>query len=101
MKIKTCLLEGHALNYAVCVAELGYGTEYRFRRYSTDYSEGGVLIEREGISTVKMASGWMASVGSVHDSRSIWIAGSSQLVAAMRCYVATKLGEEIEIPENL
>jgi hypothetical protein len=27
--------------------------------------------------------------------------GQSALIAAMRCYVASKLGDEVEIPEEL
>lgn len=29
------------------------------------------------------------------------LTGPAPLIAAMRCYVASKLGEEVEIPEEL
>lgn len=29
------------------------------------------------------------------------LTGPTPLIAAMRCYVASKLGEEVEIPEEL
>jgi hypothetical protein len=30
-----------------------------------------------------------------------WFLGTTPLIATMRCYVALKLGEKIEIPEDL
>lgn len=68
---------------------------------STIWSQGGPIIEREGI-TVSQGSPvkgleWMAC-----DRGSSCIQhGPTYLIAAMRCYVASKLGEEIEIPEEL
>ena len=75
--------------------------------FSTDWAQGGPIIEREGIK-----------VGVIDDSAPvIWAAqlsdpfgklksvhsriGPTPLIAAMRCYVASKLGEDIEIPEEL
>gem|GEM_PF-2663022 len=34
-------------------------------------------------------------------ARSDFIFGKTPLVAAMRCYVASKLGEEVDIPDEL
>jgi hypothetical protein len=39
---------------------------------------------------------WNAGWGCINRS-----SGPTPLIAAMRCYVASKLGDEIEIPENL
>jgi hypothetical protein len=49
---------------------------------STDWSEGGPIIEREGINLFQRK-------------------GPTPLIAAMRCYVASKMGDYVEIPEEL
>lgn len=64
---------------------------------STNWSQGGPIIEREEIETRKANSkewgAWKDGVGCIH--------GPTPLIAAMRCYVASKLGDEVEIPEEL
>ena len=75
--------------------------EYRrIPRYSTDWSQGGPIIERECIF---IAPTWDGEKGgsSARASRTAWIEGPTPLIAAMRCYVASKLGDEVEIPEEL
>ena len=66
---------------------------------SINWSQAGPIIEREKIditTTIQDPAGaWRAAV----DARGY--VGDTPLVAAMRCYVASKLGEEIEIPEEL
>lgn len=66
--------------------------------YSTDWAQGGPIIEREGITVRRHTDAlWDASVG-----RPNYIAGGpTPLIAAMRCYVASKLGDEIEVPGGL
>ena len=65
---------------------------------STDWSQGGPIIEREGIALWPNGTApWDASVlnGKYVES------GLTPLIAAMRCYVASKLGETAEVPEEL
>jgi hypothetical protein len=68
---------------------------------STNWSQGGPIIEREGI-TVSDGSPvtgleWMAcDRGSTHIQH-----GPTYLIAAMRCYVTSKLGGDADIPEEL
>lgn len=72
--------------------------EYRrLPRYSIDWEYGGPIIERERIE-LKDDGGtdWLAS----HNNESVEF-GPTPLVSAMRCYVASKLGDEVEIPEEL
>ena len=75
---------------------------------STDWSQGGPIIERECICTY--ASGacsvapknpdyWVAEILETDGIREHY--GETPLIAAMRCYVASKLGGEVEIPEEL
>lgn len=62
------------------------------------WSQGGPIIEREKISTVccDHLGEWKAE-----DRFDKAAYGPTSLVAAMRCYVASKLGDEVEIPEEL
>ena len=66
--------------------------------YSTDWSQGGPIIEREKIG-VWWDGVWHAKYDGcrpdqVQDAH-------TPLIAAMRCYVASKLGDEVEIPNEL
>lgn len=71
--------------------------------YSTDWSQGGPLIERERISICggpTFAPDWYACYGDVVEE-SAGESGPTPLVAAMRAYAASKLGETVEVPEEL
>jgi hypothetical protein len=75
-------------------------------RYSTDWSQGGPIIEREGIATARFSDApeWGAEIVDGDDyfaSVEFKNFGPTLLIAAMRCYVASKLGEEVEVPEEL
>jgi Protein of unknown function (DUF2591) len=73
--------------------------------YSTDWSQGGPIIERERISveyTGNAGRAWFAKPpGSATRVRRQMMDGPTPLIAAMRCYVASKLGDEVEVPEEL
>src|SRR5574337_110575 len=111
MKIKTSELSGAALDWAVAQCE---GFLYRNRDIerqawlahgpyepSTDWAQGGPVIEQEQmlIACYPAASEpWMAS----YTFRTgVSATGPTPLIAAMRCYVASKLGDEVDIPEEL
>lgn len=70
---------------------------------STNWAQGGPLIEREGVN-LRMHTGtdkqpiafvWVNHTPAHREQ------GPTPLIAAMRCYVASKLGDEIEVPEEL
>lgn len=75
--------------------------------YSTDWSIAGPIIERENVtlSYDEDSQTYSAYVSLFRQrgmsNRTRWRSGPTPLVAAMRCYVASKLGDEIEIPEEL
>lgn len=122
--MKTADLIGPALDWAVAKAEgiteinNGYGTlpildmvaAYQYSP-STDWSQGGPILEREKIDIIydienEMDNdpvGWLAQkwVLPLADGNFSQIFGTTPLIAAMRCYVASKLGDEIELPEEL
>jgi hypothetical protein len=102
MKIKTANLTRAALDWAVAKCE-GYQLDLVSEGSytpSTDWSQGGPIIEREKIrldTTWNFEDGnWSARIDSVGG----WWQGDTPLVAAMRCYVVSKLGDEIEIPDG-
>lgn len=116
-KIKVSEAQGAALDWLVAkcegvkVAISGCGRLWvdRGRRETwggqvsyTNWSQGGPIIEREGICFDKpeMSSQWICDkrMGSGRICRQY---GSTILIAALRCYVASKLGEEVEVPDEL
>lgn len=103
--MKTEELIGDALNKAVaqCLGwEINEGCTAP--PYSTNWSQGGPIIEREKIElryhNVIVAGIWYRdSIGK--DNCLHKATGPTPLVAAMRCYVASRLGDEVEIPDEL
>ena len=117
--MKTSELSGHALNWAVAKAEMELAedggqvhlTASGLRWYedtldipytpSTDWAQGGAIIEREGISIVLDDDigdySWTATC--IKPPYVSAEQGSTPLIAAMRCYVSSKLGEEVDIQE--
>jgi hypothetical protein len=109
--MKTSELTGKALNWAVAKCEgvsvrwsaaheqlLVEGYPYMVWQPSTNWAQGGPIIEREGIE-LTCTDEWKAfmpfqSIPRDED-------GPTPLIAAMRCYVASKLGEDVSIPEEL
>ena len=65
-------------------------------RPSTDWQEGGPIIEREQIALLPKEEGdWSAIC-----EDGAWM-GPTPLIAAMRCFVQSRLGDEVDIPEEL
>lgn len=65
--------------------------------YSSDWAHGGPIIERDDISLYCMTSDWIAVHNPVGDGQS----ALTPLIAAMRCYAVSKLGDTAEVPEEL
>jgi hypothetical protein len=121
MKIKTAELTGTALNWAVAKCDnrkvrssIGGSIEVSGRTEggnelpdhwdlwmpwnpSTYWEQGGPIIEREKIGAIWIAGKWQAR-GYLYGRTSY---GETLLIAALRYCVASKLGEEVEIPEEL
>lgn len=106
MKIKTYTLTDLALNWAVAKCEGvisgdDLDTGFIFERgYTppTNWSQAGPIIERERIAVWPVADCWVACTltGAGYD-----VKAPTSLVAAMRCYVASKMGDEVDVPEAL
>ncbi len=63
---------------------------------SADWQQGGAIIECERIELVPDEI-WNAYKQDQHIPNT----GMTPLIAAMRCYVASKLGDEVEVAEEL
>lgn len=66
---------------------------------STNWAQGGMIIEREGIAVWQFDDVTWRAMGK--DAVPDPMEGTTPLIAAMRCYVASKLGDEVEIPTEL
>ena len=122
--MKTSELTGAALDWAVAKCEGAYapsidtdidGTKRinyggMYPEWSTDWAQGGPIIEREriGVLPITVTVGdekgkreWFASYEHAAPSESAYLSGDTALVAAMRCYVASKLGDTVDVPEEL
>ena len=101
--MNTSDLTGPALDWAVAKCEgvafdLAPDGYYTYKP-STNWLHGGPIIEREGIRLHRSVTGrWWA--GPEFDPHRP-VAGPTPLIAAMRCFVASRLGDTIDIPEEL
>jgi hypothetical protein len=98
--MKTSELTGAALDWAVAKCE-GYRLDLAPERSyapSTDWAQGGPIIEREKLA---ICIGWKQWLAFSDDTENAGVQGPTPLIAAMRCYVASKLGDDINIPEEL
>ena len=71
-------------------------------RPSTNWEQGGPIIEREGISIYPDESEDLPDIKWSADSQDAfrW-GGPTPLIAAMRCYVASHFGDEVDVPDQL
>jgi hypothetical protein len=105
--MKASELTGDALDWAVDKA-LNLNTPYnswgqvgKVPAYSTDWALGGPIIERMGINIIENGS-WMAEMDDAHHGGGvISTEGDTPLIAVMRCYVTSRLGDEINLPQHL
>jgi hypothetical protein len=125
--MKTSELTGAALDWAVATC-LGHKKYINYGAYirvpysndsshtisfcpTTDWGLGGPIIEREGITVSrtdqKSYKGQMPWVAYLiehlfeDEYEHEYQHGPTPLIAAMRCYVASKLGDDIDIPKEL
>ena len=111
--MKTSELTGAALDWAV--AKCWYGEDYDMSiplfddglifAPSTNWAHGGPIIEREWLDITpwpNQSDEDMRWHCQQHDTANDCAQyGPTPLIAAMRCYVASKLGDNIDIPEEL
>jgi len=110
--MKTSELTGAALDWAVAKCEDGVNIDASGLPWlpdespneqgdavwfhpSTVWAQGGPIIEREIVNLTDDGEKWLA------EGHDVICTGPTPLIAAMRCYVASKLGDEVERPEEL
>lgn len=119
MIVKTSTMIGPTLDWAV---ELAIGThwsangyfchsptlfnKFPSHSYSTDWSQGGPILSREHISrTIDHSGLWIAYWTDGYtegDEGKHWMhCHRSELVAGLRCFVTSKLGDKVDVPEEL
>ena len=114
MKYKVAELEGALLDAAVHMARTGTMPMFvnctfdggqpqsSCPRYSTEWQVGGPIIERERIVLNSYINRWeafaLASDRVVERLSNGGSSGPTPLIAAMRAYVTSKFGEEVELP---
>lgn len=112
--MKTSELTGAALDWAVAKAMGGNDAPGSFldgvvphpdylKFYpSTNWSQGGPIIEQKRIGIKPIYQGYdvlhWSAVQELGEGRRT---GPTPLIAAMRCYVASKLGDEVEVPDEM
>jgi hypothetical protein len=115
--MKTRELIGTALNRAVARAEglsvrwdtdedafIYFDREEGARREwspATDWAQGGPIIEREIAKIERFSDALWEATAFTKNAQDIVRDGPTPLIAAMRCYVTSKLGDEINVPEEI
>lgn len=113
MLINTTDLIGKPLNWAVGKALGGIYEEESVRKafwrwptkpptysieapeYSTDWAIGGPISEMERIDAKWTGEEWIAG------KLVAWVPGPTELIAKMRCVVASRLGNSVDIPPEI
>jgi hypothetical protein len=76
-----------------------YTEQQRWFSPSTDWPQGGPIIDRENITWDGQAATICRHVNGKYPKWSEY--GPTPLIAAMRAFVASKLGDEVDIPKEL
>lgn len=124
--MKTCDLTGAALDWAVAIANgvpagdivftKGSGPWRRTRdgdgkltgsyqtgpefRFHSKWEAAGPIIDREDIDVISVGvKNFAARIENA--SNVITAYGSTRCIAAMRCFVRSKLGDEVDVPDEL
>ena len=83
---------------------------YELCRYSTDWAQGGPIIDREKLCVGYQHQCDPEYVPLLDPATICWARttaggylkyGPTPLVAALRCFVASRLGDEVEVPDEL
>jgi len=106
--MKTSELTGAALDWAVAKCQ---GVEFTYEnfpqhellvyQYSNDWAQGGPIIERERISVEPCFDLKWVAIRTESPNSAFEEEGPTPLIAAMRCHVANKMGNEVEVPDEL
>ena len=111
--MNTYELSGIALDWAVAEAEYKtnppakswvieyHKTGQQTWPYSTAWEWGGPIIEREIAKIERFSDALWEATAFTKNAQDFVQDGPTPLVAAMRCYVASRLGDDVQIPCEL
>jgi len=68
---------------------------------STDWAQGGPIIDRQLIDIVRVGIANRCASRTIEDGSIVRVYGPTPLIAAMRCYVASKLGDTVDVPKEI
>jgi hypothetical protein len=97
--MKTNELTGKALNWAVNKAD-GLDGWLAPVNYCGKWEYGGPIIEREIAKIERFSDSLWEATAFTKNAQDFVQSGPTPLIAAMRCYVASKLGAEIDLPKE-
>jgi hypothetical protein len=109
------MLAGKALDWAVAKCDgqpvywhakdealyMGFGTGDNAYAPSTDWAQGGSIIEQNWINVSNEHDAWVAEIADDAPDGYISATGYTPLVAAMRCYVKSRLGDKVSVPDEI
>jgi hypothetical protein len=114
MLVKVAEAEGATLDWLVAKCEGFIGADGKYTDeycdslrhdqdggFSTEWAQGGPIIELERICLRDTGDEDDLMWEATDQRESTYFRGPTPLIAAMRCYVASKLGEEVEVPDGL
>jgi len=106
--MKTAELTGVALDWAVAEADgvkvliieqqIVWPEDYE---PSTKWALGGPIIEQAVAKIERFSDALWEATAFTKNAQDFVQSGPTPLIAAMRCYVASKLGDEVDVPELL
>jgi hypothetical protein len=104
MKVKVNEAVGPVLNWMVGCALDEYSPS-AVPEYSTDWAQGGPIIEWEKIDLYQSTGRTCAAMWENLPGGGRLIAEAKDcptpLIAGMRCYVSSRLGDTVEVPDEL
>lgn len=118
MKIKTSELAGAALDWAVakCLPDDTWRVyfdeetgeklsldDWEVPEFSpsTNWPQGGPIIEREIAKIERFSDALWEATAFTKNAQDFVQNGPDPLIAAMRCFVASRLGDEVDVPDEL
>ena len=94
-------LETYLDDGVVCLKGQPFDDNSHYWLPTQNWSQGGPIIERERLNLSPVSTGVWECWPDYGMSDELYAGGPTPLIAAMRCYVASKLGDDVEIPEEL
>lgn len=104
MKTNTRDLVGRALDYAVTKAmapKFEYDDTTYLLPYSTDKEYADVVIATYDILVHQTGEIWVAAIESLQHIEAVMESGPTREIAAMQCFAVSRLGDTVEVPDNL